>query len=278
MKAPARATCSGRGAVLAALLAALAGCGLDALGLQVEDATEPGDVARDADGSVGADADVDGRLETSEGSGDGRDDGARDDVPPCTPGATRICDTVPGVCGPIMQTCLPGGTWGECIGTGPRPTPETCDGEDSDCDGLTDEDLGRTTCGVGACLNIVDNCVDGVLQTCVPLVSSTCDAPPAYCHTITEGTDGCGNRCTKTGPDHCFTVHPACLDSSPGAPTDAETCDTPEGHYDCGLSCEPFPNTIGADCTYCVNIHCHEEGGLDEAQFRCRNIPVPPTP
>ena len=161
---------------------------------------------------------------------------------------------------------------------GPPPTPEACDGLDSDCDGLTDEELGQTTCGVGACRNTVENCAGGVLQTCVPLPPSTCDAPPAYCHTTTEGTDGCGNPCTKVGPEHCYTVHPACLDSSPGTPTDTATCDTPRGRYDCGLTCEEWPNPIGADCEHCVNIVCEPRSGPDEAQFRCNNPPMPPTP
>jgi hypothetical protein len=285
MEAPARATFIARGAALAAVLAAFAGCGLDAGGLREEDVAEPGDgVAGDADGTVSADADADadGRLEISEGLGDGRDaeadDGETDDGPACIPGETRPCAVMPGACGPGVQTCLPGREWGECTDTGPPPTPEACDGLDSDCDGLTDEELGQTTCGVGACRNTVENCAGGVLQTCVPLPPSTCDAPPAYCHTTTEGTDGCGNPCTKVGPEHCYTVHPACLDSSPGTPTDTATCDTPRGRYDCGLTCEEWPNPIGADCEHCVNIVCEPRSGPDEAQFRCNNPPMPPTP
>jgi hypothetical protein len=107
----------------------------------------------------------------------------------------------------------------------------------------------------------------------------------------TFGHDNCGNPCTKTGPAQCFTVHPACLNSSPGTPTDALTCETPTGNYDCGLSCEVRPNStnppclcdqwannIGADCTNCINISCVGASGKDRAKFRCNNLPAAPTP
>ena len=282
MRTPAYATGTGGAMTLALALAAGTGCGLDTAGLRQEDAAPSDDaILETADGIVGADADVDGepdadqdgRLEIPDGPGDG----ARDDARTCIPGQTRPCVLLPGVCGPVVQTCLASGEWGGCVDTGPPPTPEVCDGLDSDCDGLTD-DLGRTTCGVGACEVTVENCVGGVPQTCVPGAPTTCDAAPAYCHQTTTGTDDCGGVCSKVGPPACYTVHPACLDSSPGSYTDSPSCDTPRGRYDCGLSCQPFPNVIGADCIYCVNTHCADRSGLDEAQFHCNNIPVPPTP
>jgi len=46
--------------------------------------------------------------------------------------------------------------------------PEICDGMDNDCDDLIDEDLGETTCGIGACSVTVANCLNGEVQTCVP--------------------------------------------------------------------------------------------------------------
>ncbi|MDI7267167.1 MAG: MopE-related protein, partial [Myxococcota bacterium] len=59
--------------------------------------------------------------------------------------------------GGVPQTCTPG-----------TPSAEICNGTDDDCDGQTDEALGSTTCGMGACLRTVDNCVGGVPQTCTP--------------------------------------------------------------------------------------------------------------
>ena len=55
---------------------------------------------------------------------------------------------------------------------------EVCNAADDNCDGQTDEGLGQTTCGVGACQVTTDNCIGGVTQTCTPgtpAESETCD-------------------------------------------------------------------------------------------------------
>ena len=183
-----------------------------------------------------------------------------------------------GPCETIVPGCVDGGI-PECVPLDVA-TDEVCDGVDNDCDGDVDEDLGETTCGSGACQVTVTNCVDGIQQECVPLPvpAGTCDAPSAPCLTTTNGLDACGNPCTKVGPPHCFIVHPACLTSNPGTYTDTTHCTTPKGSYDCGLTCEQWPNNIGADCVYCVNIFCQQQGGKDKAQFYCANYPAPPTP
>ena len=41
--------------------------------------------------------------------------------------------------------------------TGRSPTAEVCDNADNDCDGMVDEDLGQTNCGIGACARMADN-------------------------------------------------------------------------------------------------------------------------
>ena len=46
---------------------------------------------------------------------------------------------------------------------------EDCNAVDDDCDGETDEDLGTISCGMGVCLNDVQSCVAGVVQSCEPL-------------------------------------------------------------------------------------------------------------
>ena len=55
---------------------------------------------------------------------------------------------------------------------------ETCDGIDNDCNGIVDDGLGSTTCGLGPCFHTAANCLDGQPQQCDPLAGAddeTCD-------------------------------------------------------------------------------------------------------
>ena len=65
----------------------------------------------------------------------------------CIPGDTQACDTgEPGICAAGTQVCGEDSYWGECEAENEPQTeslllPETCgDGDDNDCDGLTDND------------------------------------------------------------------------------------------------------------------------------------------
>jgi hypothetical protein len=75
---------------------------------------------------------------------------------------------------------LDGGTDPVCI-----PSSETCNAADDDCDGMVDEALGATTCGVGACARTVDVCVAGSLSTCEPGAPST-----DVCNGVDDDCDG----------------------------------------------------------------------------------------
>ena len=183
-----------------------------------------------------------------------------------------------GACFTILPGCVAGQV-PVCVPED-NAAEEVCDGLDNDCDGEVDEGLGTATCGTGPCEHTIELCKNGATQDCVPLPppAGSCNAEPAPCKTTTTGVDACGNVCSKVGPAQCYTVHKACLTSNPGSPTDATQCTTPKGNYNCGLTCQEWPNTIGADCTYCVNIFCQQASGLDKAQFKCNNPSMPPTP
>jgi len=66
-------------------------------------------------------------------------DGTVDDVSQTTCGVGACRRTVEDCVAGQPNSCVPG-----------QPGQETCNGIDDDCDGAVDEELGYTSCGVGA--------------------------------------------------------------------------------------------------------------------------------
>lgn len=139
----------------------------------------------------------------------------------CTFEATQDCGPITdaGECVYGEQICT-AGEWGTCVGA-VMPSQETCDNKDNDCDGQTDEELGSTTCGTGACKNTVQNCVGGMSQTCVPgapsgeicgnSIDEDCDGadPPCVCSIISASwstdivSDGTPVSLIVVGNENC---------------------------------------------------------------------------
>ena len=133
--------------------------------------------------------------------------------------------------------------------TGPLDvcTMEVCDGIDNDCNGVVD-DLGTVECGLGSCRRVVERCVGGLPNECVPG-----DPSPENC------ADQIDNDCD--GLTDCAEVdcpfHTPC---APGLSCDrAGRCSCADGFDDCdgnaGNGCERSIRTL-TDCGAC-SVACN---------------------
>jgi len=109
-------------------------------------------------------------------------------------------------------------------------SPESCDGNDNDCDGATDEDESgnpltqASTCGVGDCAGNtgIETCTDGTFggDTCDPLEGATdesCDGDDNDCDSLVdEDGDLCGLGEVRDGAAGCI------VDPNLTCPCDAE--------------------------------------------------------
>ncbi len=123
---------------------------------------------------------------------DGEDNDCDGEIDDGFEGLGEVCTNGLGTCAAIgTVVCSAAGDGVQCNAISDPPAAgETCDGQDNDCDGFTDEDAaggplteallrGRSVLrGVGACTEGVSRCVDGLFGACegegVP-VDETCN-------------------------------------------------------------------------------------------------------
>jgi hypothetical protein len=172
------------------------------------------------------------------------------DLGSCKAGKACTVSGQKGLCAVGTSVCYEAGT-GTCKQT-VKPTTETCDGKDSDCDGLSDKTDGQahawcksTTsnradlCGGASC-----KCGEGnICATGHTCVSGTCKCGTGpKCtlgHTCVNGTCKCG-----TGPK-CEQPNPRCTSGKCGCGsntcTASQTCDTKTN------TCKDKPPDAGPD-------------------------------
>lgn len=151
-------------------------------------------------------------------------------------------------CGTGREECE-GGEWKYC--SAPTPLDETCNGEDDDCDGQTDEGCdcrhGQTReCGiaVGVCEPGVEICENGVWGEC--LLSYNPDELVEICN------DGLDNDCDNDIDEDCTCV-----------PGTTQPCGEDEGECTAGQMLCLDDSTWGTDCNGEVGPENERCDGLD---------------
>ena len=147
-----------------------------------------------------------GEDEACDGEDDDCDSSVDEGLGKSTCGLGQCTHSVDNCVAGVMQKCDP------LEGA----TPEECDSIDNDCDSSVDEELGSTTCGLGACTHTVDNCVAGVEQKCDPLEGAAqegCDSVDNDCDGSVD--EGLGSTTCGLGP--CEHVQTNCVAGVPVA-------------------------------------------------------------
>ncbi|MEW6433740.1 MAG: MopE-related protein [Myxococcota bacterium] len=150
------------------------------------------------------------------------------------------------------KTCLPPDGYTQCSAR--TPSAEACNGEDDDCDGMTDEGLGDITCGVGECRRSAAACANGAPQQCTPGTPATevCNDKDDDCDGTTDnGFD------KQTDVQHCGGCNTVCA-----FPHAVPTCVAGV----CGIErCQPgWSNADGVTANGCEYPCTPSDTGIEE--------------
>ncbi len=116
---------------------------------------------------------------------------------PAKPGSSCLLEDKFGPCKKGKYACQPDRSF-TCVQT-VFSKQEMCNSIDDDCDNSVDEDLGRISCGIGACRVEMDKCVDGALAKCIPKdplpESCTNTGVDDDCNGVIDDIAGIGESC-----------------------------------------------------------------------------------
>ncbi len=139
---------------------------------------------------------------------------------------------------------------------------EICDNKDNDCDGVADDGLALSTCGVGACANTGTTCSPA---SCTPLSPSAevCDNKDNDCNGVIDN----GVALSTCGVGECARTGTTCFANSctPGSPS-AELCDNKDN--DCNGVVDNGCDADGDN--YCTSLSgsspaCDAGGDCDDS-------------
>ena len=178
--------------------------------------------------------------------------------------AVEICDGEDNDCNGLAddnlaaEPCSIENAFGVCEGAekcfegegscdAPTPSEEYCDLVDNDCDGLTDEDFGEVSCGLGQCAHTIQKCSLGQIVDCDPLQGSapeSCDLLDNDCDGSTDEPEDVGF--TTCGLGECTHTVPGCETCQPFQGAGIEICDGLDN--DCNGNIDDFWPQIGDSC------------------------------
>ena len=182
----------------------------------------------------------------------------------CVPGDVQPCGSDEGRCVSGEQRCGPDQRYGECSGVGPQD--ERCDGEDDDCDGLTDE---GTLNACGRCGPVPQEICDGQDNDCDGQID---EAFPALGDPCAVGI----GECAGVGVYVCDGADQVTCSGAPRPPS-VERCDGLDNDCD-GEIDEEFE--LGGACVLGVGL-CAREGVVGcggNGQPQCLAEQIDPQP